>query len=338
MRLETELRELYNGGRRSKIELQNNGHVKSLASFLIDNSDGITWQFYIDVLMPLVRSGGRLVFCDGRPHERWIESMLIKFGEGDKLHARAVISRFNGHVRDHQEIDWYRLSRYILDEKVNSGWLRPSGEVLCVCTACGHCIISDWQHVGSIEACALCGSDVLKFIPYVIDRKVKEALQDGLVLEVAVAMAIVQAGGDLFKVSLDDGKEHYVSYNLSDPGSAVECDGIADLDDCLVFVECKNKLVKNVLGSNIIELSASKVKRVISALDERIRELYKDRYKLIIVTTGALHQDMDRDVLIDGQFSGIPCQVIDNPERDQFSLDGITSRDVNSQTEPSSGQ
>ena len=167
---------------------------------------------------------------------------------------------------------------------------------------------------------------MLKFIPYVIDRKVKEALQDGLILEIAVSMAIVQAGGDLFKVSLDDGKEHYVSYNLSDPGSAVECDGIADLDDYLLFVECKNKLVKNVLGSNIIELSASKVKRVIGTLDERVQALYQDRYRLVIVTTGVLQQDMDRDVLMGGQFSGIPCQVIDNPERGQFSLDGITHR------------
>jgi hypothetical protein len=130
-------------------------------------------------------------------------------------------------------------------------------------------------------------------------------------MEVAIATAVAKAGGILCKVPAGEPGDHYVSLQFQHPVSPVEIDMIGDLGETLLIIECKDPKASETLAINNIELTASKVSRLVKELGDAIQSRYRLPPRLLFVTTGQLHRNLERKKLAKGELSSLPCFVVD---------------------------
>lgn len=311
MRVKTELEALYQGGLQSKIALQNDPLVKNLAAWLIGSPLQSRWKFYSSLVRPLAEAGGLVVLCERIPNPVWLDDLMSTWRKAARTAGLSILHAFASQLRSFTQLDWEVISRELVPFAAQGSWINATGEALLVCASCSHYLLSDWGYVRGVDACSVCGSDVFKFIPVAIAPVVKESIMRGVLLEVAAAAAVVKVGGVLFKVAMADLSEHYVGLQFQHPMSPVEIDVIGDLGETLLIAECKDPKGPETLAINDIELTASKVSRLVKELGDPIQSRYRLPPHLLFVTTGRLHQSLERGKLAKGELSSLPCFVID---------------------------
>jgi len=314
MKAEKELQSHYQGGLEVKIRLQNDELVKSLSGWLIESSLPSRWHFYSLIIKAKAEQGGAIILCERRPNDAWMATLMSKWRTALCTAALSIVHTFVNQLATPMIPDWEQISSELVPLAAKGDWIRSIDEALVVCSSCNHYMLSNWESVRNVAECPVCKSDVFKFLPAVIAPAAKEAILRGLLMEIAVAKAIVRVGGVLFKRDLGQLGEHYVSLQFQHPVSPVELDVIGDLQDTLLFVECKDSKPSEILAINELELTASKVGRLMKQLGDFALSQYKKPARLLFVTTGQLHKDLQRSDLKRGELSDVPCYVVDQSQ------------------------
>lgn len=311
MKIRTELEALYQGGLQSKIALQNDPLVRNLATWLVESSLQARWEFYSSLVRPRVETGGPVILCERSPSTAWLDDLMLNWQKAARTGGLSILHAFASQMRSPVKLDWEAIARELVPVAARGSWIAATGEALIVCSSCSYYMLSDWGYVRSVDACPSCKSDVFKFLPVAIPPVVKESIMRGVLMEVAIATAVAKAGGILFKVPAGELGDHYVSLQFHHPVSPVEIDMIGDLGETLLIIECKDPKASETLAINNIELTASKVSRLVKELGDAIQSRYRLPPRLLFVTTGQLHQNLERKKLAKGELSSLPCFVVD---------------------------
>lgn len=141
----------------------------------------------------------------------------------------------------------------------------------------------------------------------------RKAISIGLALECAIAASLQEAGGEIFRP--ERAPDHYTSLRFQDTRMGQgEIDLVAELDGITYFIEAKN--TETTLNFNDVELTTSRVNRLTQPMAIHHSD---QRTCILFVTTGKLHETVNRLGLAEPGNGEVPCLVVEGHDLPQLA-------------------
>lgn len=313
MELKPQLDDRYTGAKASRIRLQNEDSVLSLARWLAHDGPNWRWSFYHEILRPLGRSGGQIHLTPWMVSDPWVQETYGRLTDSGAttplFHIESLLSQ-----KEAVEVEDWTTVYDELTSLPDTDWVRPGAEGLYVCETCRHWAIASWSHVDSLGGCDACNADALRVLPFQIENNVKQAISGGLLLEMVTAEAFQAAGGTPYAWESGQAGVHQAGLRFDCPAQTLECDLLADLGTTTFYVECKDKAKGNTLStSDALEVAEARAGRLFKQIGEDTDSGVDRDLATLVVTTGKLAGNVDKDGLAAGKLSGsdLPVYVME---------------------------